>query len=430
MLNIESLNLRMCKYRIDSLILTIKGLDKPFKVEQLAVGDIVISKDFDKYQYPYFRLIISIPNKIYRMMRKNYTDISAYVRMVYAYFKTEETVGLSERSPTEHVYLSDNFIVFMEDATPQNNTEVQETVEEAIQPEGVTYDPQNNTTCEILLYKQKDLNIIKQTPTTVYHNANLMDILAHYTGMVGMNKVLCSPPDNNQKVYEQFIIPPLRADEQILRICCDYGMHKYGTTLFFDFDKAYIINKVNKCTAWVKNEYKTIYVINPTLDSEFPTVIQGCSYESADHCGYCTMSYSQARAKSMEREQVFGGGVNIIDKKTGSYTTISPKGSYVKGGGGVSRTMTLYEGESYTASALNQRLEEEGLVMSVTLDGTDLTMLAPNKQYNLFFTSSKLSKYNGAYRLTNYECTFVAKDGEWFTPTVAATFVGKLPSKK
>ena len=420
----------MCKYRIDKMVLTVKGLDKPFEVEQLAVGDIVISKDFDKYQYPFFRVIISIPNKIYRMMRKNYTDVFAYVRMVYAYFKTEETVGVYERNPIEHTYLSDNFVVFMDDATPQTNTEIQETIEEAMQPEDVKYDPQNATTCEILLYKQKDLNVIKQTPTKVFHNVNLMDALAYYTSMVGMSKILCSPPDNNQDVYEQFIIPPIRADEQILRICCDYGFHKYGTTLFFDFDRTYIIEKINKCTAWVKNEYKTIYVINPTLDSDLPTVLQGCSYEAADHCGYCTMSDSGASARSMERDQSFGAGVKVLDKKTGEYVTINPKGSYIKGGGGVSRTMTLYEGEQYTADALKQRLEEEGLVMQVVLDGIDLTMLTPNKHYQLYFMSSKLSKYNGSYRLTGYECTFVAKDGEWFTPTALATFVGKLPTQK
>lgn len=430
MINIEKVNLRMCKYRIDKLILTIKGLDKPFTVEPLSIGDINISKDFDRYQYPFFRLIISIPNKIYRAMRKNYNDISAYVRMTYAYFKTEETAGTGDQQPTEHPYLTENFLVFMDDATPQVNTEVQETVERTMQPDDVSYDPQNNTSCEILLYKQKDLNIVKQTPTMVYHNTNLMDALAYYANAIGMDKVLCSPPNNNQKVYSQFIIPPIRADEQILRICCDYGLHKCGTTLFFDFDKVYIIEKVNKCTAWVKNEYKTIYVVNPTLDSELPNILQGCSYESTDHCGYCTMSESQAVAASMEREQSFGAGMKILDKKTGTYTTISPKGSYIKGGGGTSRTMTLYEGENYTASALKQRLEEEGLVIHATLDGVDLTMLTPNKLFQLYFLSSKLSKYNGAYRLTSYECTFTAKDGQWFTPTVLATFVGRLPNTK
>lgn len=430
MLKIDKVNLRMCKYRIDMLRLTIKGLDKPFTVEQLAIGDINIAKDYDKYQYPFFRLIISIPNKIYRAMRKNYNDISAYVRMTYAYFKTEDTVGIADHDPPSHIYLTENFVVFMDDATPQVNTEIQETVESAMQPDDVTYDPQNNTTCEILLYKQNDLNIIKKTPTTVFHNVNLMDALAYYTNMIGMKNILCSPPNNNQEVYEQFMIPPIRADEQILRICCDYGLHKCGTSLFFDFDKVYIIEKVNKCTAWVKNEYKTIYIVNPTLDSELPTVVQGCSYESTDHCGYCTMTEAQAVAASMEREQSFGASMKVLDKKTGDYTTISPKGSYVKGGGGDSRTMTLYEGESYTASALKQRLEEEGLVLHVTLDGVDLTMLAPNKLYQLYFMSSKLSKYNGAYRLTGYECTFTAKDGNWFTPTALATFVGKMPNTK
>lgn len=430
MIKIDKVNLRMCKYRIDKLILTIKGVSDPFTVEPLAIGDINIAKDFDQYQYPFFRLIINVPNKIYRAMRKNYNDITAYVRMTYAYFKTEETVGIGDQNPPEHPYITDNFLVFMDDATPQVNTEVQETVEEAVQPDDITYDPQNNTACEILLYRQNDLNIVKKTPTAVFHNVNLMDALAYYTNMIGMKNILCSPPNNNQERYTQFIIPPIRADEQILRICCDYGIHKCGTTLFFDFDKVYIVEKVNKCTAWVKNEYKTIYIVNPTLDSELTTIIQGCSYESSDHCGYCTMSNAQAVAASMEREQSFGAGMKVLDKKTGDYITISPKGSYVKGGGGDSRTMTLYEGEQYTASALKQRLEEEGLVLNVTLDGVDLTMLAPNKMYQLYFMTSKLSKYNGAYRLTKYECTFNAKDGQWFTPTALATFVGKVPNPK
>ena len=429
MLDINDVNFRMCKYKFDMIQLTVPGLDEPYVVKTLAIGDFVIEKDYDQYQYPFFRVTIGVPNSVRRAMRKSHTEIRAYVRLMYAYFKTDETVGIVRKTPQEYKYIADNFIVFMEDTTPDSTSDIEEHYEEKMLPEDTVTTFQHMTTMEILLYRQKDLNVIKNTPTRVYNNARLIDILAHYMATSGVSNVLCSPPNNNNKVYSQFPIPPLRVDEQILRICCDYGLHKYGTSLFFDFDKTYLIEKINKCTAWVPNEYKTIYVINPTPTGQIATILQGCSYETRDHCGYCTMSAAQSDAVSMEREQVFGSSMTIIDKKTGAFNTVDSKTTTIKGGGAVSRTMTSYDGDASTATALSQRLIDESNVLTAVLDGTDLTMLAPNKLYKLVFLSSKLSRYNGQYRLSKIICSFTRKDGEWFTPTVAATFVGHKLTK-
>ena len=423
MKSIDSINFRMCKYKMDRIQLTIPGLPKPYQVNTLAIGDIVIEKDFDGYQYPYFRVTIGVPNKVRRLMRKSHTQITAYVRMVYAYFKTQDTIGLPDMHTQEYTYLSENFYVFMEDHSPDVTMDVEEQIEKETLPDGIVTGFDNLTTIEILLYKKSDLNLVKQTPTKVYRNVTLLDSLVDYMNTVGMSKVLMTPPNNNLKRYRQFPYPPIRVDEQILRVCGDYGIHKCGTTLFFDFDKTYLIEKINKCTAWVPNEYKTIYVVEPTAAAQVSTIIQGCSYES-DHCGYCTMTSATSSADSMEREQVFGSRMDVIDKKTGDYVDVSANTTTISGGGKKSRTITSYDGDASTAYAMRQRMIEESNVLTAVLDGTDLTMLAPNKLYQLVFLSSNLSKHNGPYRLKKFTCAFHENDREWFTPTVLATFVG------
>lgn len=427
MIALDDLNLKICKYKVNKVTITVEG-EEPYEVRTVDVADMVIDKDFDQYEFPFFRLTVGINNAFYRKMKKKHNKISAYVQIKRGYFDINKTTGLPEDMPSnQDNFISDNFVVFMEDTSPHVTTDIEETTEKStpFYDEYVS-DYSNLTALEILLYKKTDLNIVKQNPMKVYHNANLVDILAHYLKLCGFRNVLLSPPDNNTNKYKEFILPPLRADEQILRICTDFGMHKYGTTLFFDFARTYIINKINKCTAWYPNEYKTIYVINPPILRQSTGFVQGCSYES-DKCGYCTMRDVVTDSFSMEREQVFGSKMQILDKKTGEFDVIEPKNTVVDGGGKSSRYMVSYDGDASTKYALQQRLEEEALAMKVIIDNADIDMMEPNKEYKLVFLDSKLSKYNGAYRLSKITVSFVRSDKEWYSPTILAMFLGKKP---
>lgn len=426
MLPLNEINFRLCKYRIDSIILNVPDIGE-YQVNTFGLGDFVIEKVFDGFQYPYFRVFISVPNKVFRAMRKNHHEITAYVRVLYAYFNPEETSGAPGLKIKEQTYISDNFVVELEDSSPHLTTDTEELSEKQTLTDDKGPDPQHMATMEILLYKQNDMNIIKKLPTVVYHNATIMDILTDYLRLAGLHNVLCSPANNNSKRYSQFIIPPMRVDEQILRICCDYGLHKYGTSFFMDFDKPYIIEKINKCTAWVPNEYKTIYVVNPNFSNQVSSITKGCSYETKDHCGYCTMLTAQSDAPSMEREQVFGSSIYALDKHTGNYTEIRPDVTTIRGGGNISRVVGSYYGDPSTIKALEQRIKEDTNVMTVILDAVDLTMLEPNKLYKLCFTVPSQTKYDGDYRLVKYHASFTLSDGIWFTPNVVATFVGDKP---
>ena len=69
-------------------------------------------------------------------------------------------------------------------------------------------------------------------------------------------------------------------------------------------------------------------------------------------------------------------------------------------------------------------MTEQSMVRDINLDGTVLSTLTPNKEYNMVFSSSKLNKYSGFYRLARYFTTFNKDDGEWFSVSTQARLYG------
>ena len=74
--------LKIVKYKIDQFILYIEDYGE-FEVESQYIGSVIIEKDYDNYKFPFFEVFLSVPNKVFRAMRKKNIQISAYVRMKY-----------------------------------------------------------------------------------------------------------------------------------------------------------------------------------------------------------------------------------------------------------------------------------------------------------------------------------------------------------
>ena len=69
MKSLDEVNLKMCKYKVGKMIITIYGGEE-YEVSPIAVGDILIDKDFDQYQLPFFRMTLGVPNIFFRKMKK------------------------------------------------------------------------------------------------------------------------------------------------------------------------------------------------------------------------------------------------------------------------------------------------------------------------------------------------------------------------
>ena len=422
MKNLKDLKLKICKYKIKKLVLTIPVFGE-YVVEPMYVSEFYMEKDFDKYDFPYLKLRILIPNRVYRAMKKENNKIDACLIVKYALFEHTE-IASEKTTVKESNFISDNFYVYMDESSPSLLEDFEKKVDPVKnQNDKTSIDFNNASNVEIMLVKKQHLQVVNNKPNIIMYNTNLMDVLTYLLQSAGLNKVLCSPPDNTKK-YNQFIINPLRLNEQIYRVCNDYAFHNDGTLFFMDFDTNYIISKNEKCTAWKPNEYKSTKILyNPPIKNG--NVAQGVYIDPDDRTNYCTMREATIKSQSMTTDQVYGSGYTVVDKKTGDVTTVKAKTKTVPTGGTVSRTIVSDTGETSSISALKKRVEEQSMVWNVIIDNVLLSMLTPNKEFELVFLTSSLSRFTGKYRLKNFITTFNKSDGEWFTPTTAATFFGK-----
>lgn len=424
--------LKIVKYKIDQFILYIEDYGE-FEVESQYIGSIIIEKDYDNYKFPFFEVFLSVPNKVFRAMRKKNIQISAYVRMKYVMLPRDETA--SERSTRkkndqEYVEFSKNFYVYGLDGGPNLDEEQQEVIEKAMgEDKDDATDLHNATSLYLLLYDLDNLDNVKKITNEVITRGTLTDIITRVFNTSGIKKVLMSP-ETNGKMYDEFTLLPIRADEQIERICNDYGMHENGTRIFYDFDTVYVINKKPSCTAWRSGEYKQTYVIyNPTpvgsgASNEMKTT--GCYEDADDEINYCTMASCDMSTPNVFADQTYGTSYLSIDSKTGEITQAESDSLTANNEKStISRVLTTNRGNSDTVSELTLNNDNDNVVFRCVIDNVRLGFLTLNKEYHLVFNDKKLSKYNGLYRIRNFVTAFNRTDGDWFTTNTVISFSGK-----
>lgn len=418
MLSLEDIDLQICKYQVEKMTISIPGMDT-YDVNTLYISDFTISKEYDEYMYPYINVRLTVPNQIFRAIRKNNEGVNVYIRMTYSLFDSSE-VADDTKPRKKNNYMADNFAIFNKDNSPTLTEDFSDVVEKADVEAG---DLTNSTNMELMLVKKTAIDMRHNTVNAILVKATLMDILTYLLQRGKINNVLCSPP-NNRDTYEQFILPPMQLDENIFHVCNDYGFHNEGSTIFFDNDTLYILAKNEKCTAWRNNEYRSTKIIyNPIVEGGIVT--QGVYQDPKERVNYCTMAEATVDSQSMITDQVFGGNFQVIDNRTGEIISSSANAKYAQGSAGKTRTLVINTGNTNTAKALAERVNEETYMARVAIDNVLLTMLEPNKEFELLFLSGKLSKYSGKYRLKSTFTTFKKSDGNWFTPSTYACFMGK-----
>ena len=425
MKDISELDLKLAKYKIDKLTLNIEGYGE-YDVNPLYAGSILMEKDYDNYEFPFFEIMVALPNKVFRAMKKSNIKIYCYVRMKYAYFKQDDNTGGTESivSPKEKLLFAKNFYVYGVEGTPDLTEEFAEKLEEALKITDKNADLNNMTTTYLLLYDDKKLQQATKIVNEVITDCTLTDAITRVLNVIGMNKVLMSPEESG-KLYHEFTLLPIRADEQLEHICNDLHMHSTGTRIFFDIDYNYIVSKSLTCDAWRPGEYKKTYVIyDPPIEGAKRT--QGCCEDADDECNYCTMCDFTLSTASYMTEQAYGTAFTSIDSKTGKITDLNSDVDTVGGGRPTpSRVIFNNSGEVGTADQMITNLENTSAVWEVIIDSMVIDMLSPNKEFELVFLSNKLSKYNGPYKIARFITNFNKTDGMWFTTTTRAQFAGK-----
>lgn len=424
--------LKIVKYKIDKFILYIEDYGE-YEVETQYIGSIVIEKNYDEYNFPFFEVFLSVPNKIFREMRKKNIQITAYVRLKYTSLPRDETASeraTKKKNNQEYVEFAKNFYVYGLDGSPNLDEDEQEAIEKAMQEDkDDAVDLHNATSLYLLLYDLDNLDNVKKITNEVITRGTLTDIITRVFNAANIKKVLMSP-ETNGKYYDEFTLLPIRTDEQIERICNDYGMHENGTRIFYDFNTTYVINKKLTCTAWRSGEYKQTYIVyNPVAvnggdSAELKTI--GCYEDADDEINYCTMLNCTMTTPNVFTDQAFGTSYLSIDAKTGEITEAKSDALTANNEEStISRVVTANRGNSSTVNEMSLTNTNDNVVFQCVLDNVRIDFLALNKEFHLIFNDKKLAKYNGIYRIHSFVTSFNRTDGEWFTTNTVVRFSGK-----
>lgn len=440
-MDVEKLKYKECRYRVaDAAIIFPDG--KEHKINgNLDIPYLILKKDFETEQYPFFELDMTISNKLYRKMRKTNDQLKFRLNMRYAMFDKDEP-SINATNIEEKPFISKTFFLFLEDSTPYNQDNVAQETEDKTgygDYKDDETDLNHSTNVRVSLYDGDAITEPKKLHKEVLHAVTVTDVMTYILKQrVGFIKKLMTPSSNN-KMYDQFILPPEQVDYQLDRVANEYELHEHGSILFFDYDRLYITEKVPKCTAWEPNEVKKVHIVTIPITKN-NVISSGAYYDSQSNEIYLTTRAQNITTSTVSNEIESGSGLLVINKRTGQAESFVIDGDKIKAAPKFTgknneqsikydKTIVINTGED-TIKALKERLNERALVWTVYLDHTMVDALKPNREFNFIFTDPNQTKYNGSYRLTGLIAKFdmALSDSKWRAVNTTATFVGPIPS--
>lgn len=420
-MDINSIDLRPCKYRLKSCIFKIQGRSD-YQMDPNYVTEIYIAKDYDNMAYPYFELTITIPPSTYRDMRRKNSELRCYLELQHAYVANELNSGQSTDSLVFDTNIQDTFYVFLADNTPDMQASFTDSYESAAGLEHDNYGIGDAVTTRIILYNEEYLFRGRTIVNAVLQDATLLDAVCYTLNKSKLRNILVSPPDNVTE-YEQLILPPISASEQLLRLTADYAMYEVGSTVFFDFDRGYILDNYNACTVWEQNEIKQVYILSKQATDGSSTMKTGC-YEDPSRKFY-VVNIEAGRATfsngSLIADQTSGTNIMTVDTKTGDLhqTNSNAKTAEL---GNTAQILVSNTGED-TTNAMAYKLKNTSRIAKINLTNINIDIFKPNKEYIFSFDSADFEEYMGSYHITSFQAD-LQKDGDLFLCSATANFKG------
>lgn len=422
-MNIDDIKPGMCRYILKSFKLSIPGV-QPYDLDPSFVGDMLIERDYDNSYFTLFITTITVPNWIARAMRASNDGITAFINMQYGLFEdisveTLPTWGMAN-------YVNDNFLIFFEDNSPSLTAADEERFEKeaGIYQEGMT--SSEKSMIKIALYNAKYLKSAKEPVNTILTNSNIADAVTYVLNKAGINKVLLSPPTSFAK-YKELVITPVSALEQLERLTQEYVLHNNGTTIFFDLNTCYILERTNKCSAFIPGEYKTTYIASINEADTKLGKSSGCYSNPKEKYNLCLILGNSIKVstESMINDQLIGNDVVAVDSTTGEVVTSvsGAKNSSALTTSKPNRTIIAPFGAFNTVKALIKANKESSKVVKVGLDYVNIKMLDPNKEFILMMDSAKYKAYSGKYRISKMTAA-LKKDGGFYHPSIVCEFRG------
>lgn len=256
-MNLDDIKLSSVKYQMKSF--TVDAAGTTFDVPPSQIACIKIEKNYDMMNYPFFYVGVNLPGWLYMEVVKNSKNLHVTMDLHAMLYRTDFNEKMA--NPTTESQVKGKFIALIAVDTPVMDETMKLQVEKDIGAYKKSYTFNEYYFTEFILYNEAAYKAKSTVVNAVLSSANMTSIVAFICKKAGISNILMSPL-SNRKNYTEFKITPINAVDQLKNLIVNYKLHDKGTVLFFDLDRAYILSKEIKCTAWRKQEYKTVHVMS------------------------------------------------------------------------------------------------------------------------------------------------------------------------
>lgn len=294
-MNLDDITLNSVKYQVQAF--TIDAGGKTFDVPSSQVMSIKIEKNFEMNIYPFVYVGVNIPYWFYAEVVKNPDNLHITMDLHSLQYRSEFNESILKKSTKSE--LKGRFLAEVAIDTPVlfESDQNQLAKDEGTLNKGYLFNEYCYT--EFTLQNEAAFKAKSKVVNAVLQSTNMTTNIAYICKACGIKDILMSPLSNRAN-YTEFIIPPINAVDQIKNWIINYGLHDKGTTLFFDLDRVYILNKDINCTAWRNNEYKTVHVMGLTEYSKSLAMGSGYFCNSKEKYHLIAIPPNSLQATSIE----------------------------------------------------------------------------------------------------------------------------------
>jgi hypothetical protein len=396
---------KSCKYEVNIEIKFSSGTTRTLKPAQIT--GLYCEKDYDNDHHPILMLDVAL-SKIDSNAINDETEFHIRINQFY-----KESENGEKKDPK--IYLNDTFVKLntKSDANSDSSTKIEKSIRKANQMTDDDVAPEDLANQETIpLVKKDDQSLTKKMINGVLSNVSQLELMAWMLSKAGCRKPMMLSNFTNPSKLSEVIVHPKTLLANLLEMEKEYGWHQEGTYIFFDYNMLYVTRMNGLCTAWAKNEPKTVnFCISDASSSD--NVPSGVLIK--DNAVYYNIGldqYQQSNASSVS-DQVEGNNMLLINTTNGGSSNVS-SGVTSTYGSGSYNTKTYHGHNPYEEEQYKRRkLEQENQIKFTCLNG-DISFLTPNKEYKVVTdVTSIIKNFSGNYRLSSFKASFV-KNGDYF----------------
>lgn len=394
---------KSCKYEIKVTIKFSNGVERELKPLQIA--GMYLEKDFDTDHMPILFLDLALSKKD-EMMVDSQTEFQVQIKQFYL----EEKDG-EKKDPK--IFLNETFVRLNYGPTPNVSARVNDEIRKSNDNDDDDVAMEDIVTkTSYPLIKKEDFILSKNIVNANLVNVTQLDIFAWILQKAGNNKPFLISNFTNSNSMNEIVMLPKGMLETLIYMEREYGWHQEGTYLFMDYDVIYVTRMNGECTAWCKDEPKTLIfcVSEATSDENVPTGVLPKEDKVYYNIGVDQFTMSNASEIS---DQIEGNNIILINTTNGEPTDIqsgtssySPQGSY--------QARSYHGHNPYVSEQHKRRKQEQENQFRMTCINGDLGFLTPNKAIRMLTDVTEIvDKFKGKYRLASFKAVFI-KNGDYF----------------